>query len=80
MARAEEKHTEMLREATKAKARGVAHGSSLGKTRWVVERTFVWLHPFKRLRIRYEIRADLHHGLLQPACIIVYLRRLRTSF
>ncbi len=37
-----------------------------GKTRWVVERTFAWLHPFKRLRIRYERRVDLHHGLLQP--------------
>lgn len=34
--------------------RGVAHRSDLGKTRWVVERTFAWLHQFKRLRIRYE--------------------------
>jgi hypothetical protein len=24
--------------------RGIAHGSDLGKTRWVVERTFAWLH------------------------------------
>ncbi|MCX4641977.1 MULTISPECIES: IS5 family transposase [unclassified Streptomyces] len=60
--------------------RGVPHGSGLGKTRWVVERTFAWLHQFKRLRIRYEIRADLHLGLLQLACTIIYLRRLRTSF
>lgn len=58
--------------------RGVAHGSGLGKTRWVVERTFAWLHQFKRLRIRYEIRADLHLGLLQLACSIICLRRLRT--
>ncbi|GGQ37072.1 hypothetical protein GCM10010266_70600 [Streptomyces griseomycini] len=60
--------------------KGTAHGSGLGKTRWVVERTFAWLHQFKRLRIRYEIRADLHLGLLQLACIIICLRRLRTSF
>ncbi|MFF1259771.1 MULTISPECIES: IS5 family transposase [unclassified Streptomyces] len=60
--------------------RGVPHGSGLGKTRWVVERTFAWLHQFKRLRIRYEIRADLHLGLLQLACTIICLRRLRTSF
>ncbi|MFE5993085.1 IS5 family transposase [Streptomyces sp. NPDC056453] len=60
--------------------RGVPHGSGLGKTRWVVERTFAWLHQFKRLRIRYEIRADLHLGLLQLACSIICLRRLRTSF
>ncbi|WP_406082817.1 IS5 family transposase [Streptomyces zaomyceticus] len=60
--------------------RGVPHGSGLGKTRWVVERTFAWLHQFKRLRIRYEIRSDLHLGLLQLACSIICLRRLRTSF
>ncbi len=60
--------------------RGVAHGSGLGKTRWVVERTFAWLHQFKRLRIRYEVRADLHLGLLPLACSIICLRRLRTSF
>ncbi|MFF4450009.1 IS5 family transposase [Streptomyces sp. NPDC001502] len=35
--------------------RGVAHGSGLGKTRWVVERTFAWLHRFERPRIRYEV-------------------------
>jgi len=34
--------------------RGVAHGSGLGKVRWVVERTFAWLHQFKRLRVRSE--------------------------
>lgn len=60
--------------------KGTAHGSGLGKTRWVVERTFAWLHQFKRLRIRYEIRAALHLGLLQLARSIVCLRRLRTSF
>lgn len=60
--------------------RGTTHGSGLGKTRWVVERTFAWLHQFKRLRIRYEICADLHLALLQLACSIICLRRLRTSF
>jgi transposase len=65
---------------TKIARRGALHGSGLGKTRWVVERTFAWLHQFKRLRIRYEIRADLHLGLLQLACSIICLRRLRTSF
>ncbi|GAA2271456.1 hypothetical protein GCM10010145_54450 [Streptomyces ruber] len=60
--------------------RGVPHGSGLGKTRWVVERTFARLHQFTRLRIRYEIRADLHLGLLPLACSIICLRRLRTSY
>lgn len=52
--------------------RGVTHGSGLGKVRWVVERV-------KRLRIRYERRADLHQGLLELACSLICLRRLRTS-
>lgn len=59
--------------------RGVAHGSGLGKVRWVVERAFAWLHQFKRLRIRYERRTDLHQGLLELACSLICLRRLRTS-
>ncbi|WP_432498807.1 IS5 family transposase [Kineococcus gypseus] len=56
--------------------RGIAHGSGLGARRWVVERTFAWLHQFKRLRIRYEVRADLHLGLLQLACALICYRRL----
>ncbi|MFF3390095.1 IS5 family transposase [Streptomyces sp. NPDC002669] len=60
--------------------RGTEHGSGLGAQRWVVERTFARLHQFKRLRTRYEIRAGLHLGLLQLACSIICLRRLRTSF
>ncbi|MFI1523950.1 IS5 family transposase [Kitasatospora cineracea] len=60
--------------------RGVARSSGLGKVRWAVERAFVWLHQFKRLRTRYERRADLHQGLLGLACSIICLRRLRTSF
>ncbi|MFJ2877191.1 IS5 family transposase [Streptomyces sp. NPDC086796] len=60
--------------------RGIAHGSGLGKVRWVVERALAWLHQFKRLRTRYERRADLHQGLLDLACSLICLRRLRTSF
>ncbi|MEU2834203.1 IS5 family transposase [Streptomyces lavendulae] len=56
--------------------RGVAHGSGLGKVRWVVERAFAWLHQFKRLRVRYERRGDLHLGLLELACSLICLRRL----
>ncbi len=55
-------------------------GYDYDKYRRVVERTFAWLHQFKRLRIRYEIHADLHLGMLQLACCIICLRRLRTSF
>jgi transposase len=41
----------------------------------VVERAFARLHQFKRLRIRYERRADLHQGLLELACSLICLRR-----
>jgi transposase len=44
--------------------RGVAHASGLGRQRRVVERCFAWLHTFKRLRTRYEHRADFQPGLL----------------
>jgi len=56
--------------------RGVAHGSGLGKQRWVVEHGFAWLHASERLRTRYERRADIHPGLLQPACALIRYRQL----
>ncbi|KOV59555.1 transposase [Streptomyces sp. MMG1121] len=66
--------------ALKIARRGTPHDSGLGKTRWVVERAFAWIHQFKRLRIRYEIRADTHQTLLELACSVICLRRLRTAF
>ena len=40
--------------------RSTDHGSGLGRVRWMVERTFAWLHNFRRLRIRWERGAG--HG------------------
>jgi transposase len=42
----------------------------------VVERGFAWLHAFKRLRTRYERRADIHLGLLQLSCALICYRHL----
>ena len=59
--------------------RQTEHGSGLGVRRWVVERTFAWLHFFRRLRIRWERRAELHEVFLSLGCAIIcqrYLRRL----
>lgn len=47
------------------------HGSGLGKTRWVVERTLAWLHQFRRLRVRYERRADIHEALVTIGCALI---------
>ena len=57
--------------------RGVEHGSGLGVHRWVVEQRFALLHWFRRLRIRWEIRDDLHEAFLSLACGIICWRRLR---
>ena len=51
--------------------RGTEHGSGLGKYRWVVERTLSWLHQFRRLRVRYEKRDDIHEALLVLGCIMI---------
>jgi transposase len=56
--------------------RGTFHGSGLGKYRWVVEQTFALLHWFRRLRIRWEIRDDIHEAFLRLACAIICFRRL----
>ena len=41
-------------------SRGPEHGSGLGADRWVIERSLGWLHWPRRLRIRWERRADIH--------------------
>jgi transposase len=55
------------------------HGSGLGRYRWVVERTFAWLHSFKRLLVRYERRGEIHRALLALGCCLVCYRRLKNS-
>ena len=58
--------------------RNTRHGSGLGQWRWVVERTFAWINQFRRLRIRYEKRADIHEAFLLLSCALIcwnFLRR-----
>jgi transposase len=58
--------------------RRTEHGSGLGIYRWVVERTLSWLHQFRRLRIRYERRADIHEAFLSLGCSLICLRWLES--
>jgi transposase len=51
--------------------RGTDHGSGLGVYRWVVERTIAWLRKFRRLRVRYERRPDIHEAFLSLGCILI---------
>ncbi len=55
------------------------HGSGLGRQRWVVERTISWLHHHRRLRVRYERRADIHEALLTIGCCLICFKQLQTA-
>ena len=57
--------------------RNTEHGSGLGRWRWVVERAFAWLNQFRRLRVRYEKRADIHEAFLFLGCAVICWRSLR---
>jgi transposase len=56
------------------------HGSGLGVHRWVVERTESWLHQNRRLKIRYERRADIHCAFLKLGCALICHNCLKGSF
>jgi transposase len=60
--------------------RNTEHGSHLGSERWVVERTLSWLHQYRRLRIRYDRRADVHEAFLSLACGLIWFKQLKGSF
>lgn len=60
--------------------RRTTHGSGLGQWRWVVERTFAWLNQFRRLRVRYEKRADIHQAFLSLGCALICWHVLRKSW
>jgi transposase len=59
--------------------RHTAHGTGLGRHRWVVERTFAWLHNRRRLLIRTDRRDDIHEGFLALACCLICWQRLDRS-
>jgi transposase len=46
------------------------------KRRWVVERTFAWLHSYRRVVTRFEKRIDLYDGFVHLACAFIAINRL----
>ena len=60
--------------------RRTPHGSGLGKYRWVVERAEAWLHQYRRLKLRYEVRDDIHEAFLALACALICLNCLEDPF
>jgi transposase len=55
---------------------GIESKTKLGRHRWVVERTFAWLHQYRRLQVRYERRADIHHAFLTLAGTLICFHAL----
>ncbi|MEV6005116.1 IS5 family transposase [Streptomyces griseomycini] len=56
--------------------KGTAHGSGLGKTRWVVERTMSWLSGYRRLSPRYERDPRNYLAFLGLAAALCCYKRL----
>lgn len=52
------------------------HG--LGKWRWFVERTISWFHQFRRLRIRWDRKPEVHQAFLSLAATIICYRTWAT--
>jgi transposase len=74
-----EPHREELRERQiepKLAKRGTAHGSGLGKVRWVVERFFSWLHGFRKLRFVTEKDQEMQFAFFNLAMALISLRFL----
>jgi len=59
--------------------RGIESSERLGRYRWVVERTLSWLNRFRRLKIRYERRADIHEAFLCLGCALVCWKQVQAE-
>jgi transposase len=51
--------------------RYIDNGSGLGVYRWVVERAQSWVHKYRRLKLRYERRDDIHEAFVALACALI---------
>ena len=57
--------------------RRIEASDRLGHYRWVVERTLSWLNRFRRLKVRYERRADIHQAFLTLGCALICWRSVQ---
>jgi transposase len=60
--------------------RGIESSERLGRHRWVAERTLSWLNRYRRLRVRYERRDDIHQAFLDLGCALICFNRLQKRF
>lgn len=54
------------------------HGSGLGKTRYVIERTLSWFGNFRRLKLCYERCGEHFQGFHELAAALLCVNRLPT--
>ena len=66
--------------ATQLARRNTEHGSGLGVYRYVVEQTIALLHQFRRLRTRFEKRADIHEAFMSLGCSVICWRRFHHGY
>jgi transposase len=57
--------------------KGIDSSQRLGHHRWVIERTLAWLNRYRRLTVRYERRADIHHAFLSLGCCLICFNTLQ---
>jgi transposase len=57
--------------------RGSPHGSGLGKTRYVVERTLAWISNNRRLKLCYERTGEHFRAFHVLAACVICCNRLR---
>ncbi len=51
--------------------RGLDSSERLGRHRWVAERTLAWPNRYRRLKVRYERRADVRQACQPLGCALV---------
>ncbi|HZU46379.1 MAG TPA: IS5 family transposase [Mycobacterium sp.] len=56
--------------------KGVESSTTLGKHRWVIERSIAWLFGYRRLTIRYERHAHLFCAFLTLAAVLTCYKKL----
>ncbi len=51
--------------------RDIESNEHLGRYRWGMERTNAWVNQFRRLKVRYERREDIHQAFLTLGCALI---------
>lgn len=55
--------------------KGIESNTTLGRHRWIIERTIAWLFGYRRLTTRYERHTNLFHGFLTLAAALTCYKK-----